>query len=79
MYDRREKALTDMWFIKSGAFIAGLSEGRTEGRAVGLSEVLKQGAEEKALETARKLKAMGLSVSQIAQATDLSPDCIEGL
>jgi predicted transposase/invertase (TIGR01784 family) len=67
LYDRREKALTDMWFIKSGAFNAGLSEGRTEG------------AEEKARETARKLKSMGLSVSQIAEATDLSPDSIEGL
>jgi predicted transposase/invertase (TIGR01784 family) len=41
---------------------------RTEGHAEGLSK----GHAEKAIEVARNLKKMGLSVSQIAEATGLS-------
>jgi predicted transposase/invertase (TIGR01784 family) len=50
----------------------GLEEGRKEGREEGLEKGLKQGREE-LWKTAKNLKAMGLSVEQIAAATGLAP------
>ena len=45
-------------------------EGFEDGRERGLAE----GRTEEKLETARRLKAMGLSPAQIAEATGLSPN-----
>ncbi|MCQ2268588.1 MAG: hypothetical protein MJZ83_06945 [Bacteroidaceae bacterium] len=45
-------------------------KGRAEGKAEGLAE----GEAKKALETARKLKELGIDVSIISQATGLSPE-----
>lgn len=45
----------------------GLAAGRAEGRAEGIAE----GRAECSLEIANQLKAMGLSLEQIAQATHL--------
>ena len=44
----------------------GLEEGRAEGEAIGMKK--------KAIETAKKLKAMKLTISQIAQATGLTEE-----
>ena len=49
----------------------GIAEGRAEGRAEGIAEGIRM--------TARKLKDMGLSDRQIAQATGLSPEDIRNL
>ena len=58
----------------------GLAEGRAEGRAEGLAEGRAEGRAEANIDTARKLKAMGmLSVQQIADATGLSIDEINQL
>ena len=54
---------------------AGLEEGRAEGRAEGLEE----GVQKKALEVAKNLKSMGLSIQDIQQVTGLSKDEIESL
>ena len=48
---------------------------RNEGISIGLS----QGAHQKAVETAKKLLSMSLSIENIAQATGLSPEEIEKL
>ena len=54
---------------------AGLEEGRAEGRAEGLEE----GVQKKALEVAKNLKSMGLSIQDIQRVTGLSKDEIESL
>ena len=54
-------------------FIAGEEYGRKEGISIGLS----QGAQQKAIETAKKFLAMGLSIEQVANGTGLSPEEIE--
>lgn len=52
----------------------GRMEGRMEGRAEGIAEGIAEGEAKKALETARKLKELGIDVSIISQATGLSPE-----
>ena len=56
-----------------------LAEGREEGRAEGRAEGLAAGRAEALLETARSLKAMGLPIDKIAEATNLSHDEIAAL
>ena len=48
-------------------------------RAAGYEQGIQQGRRENSLETARKLKALGVAVDVIAQSTDLSVEEIEGL
>jgi predicted transposase/invertase (TIGR01784 family) len=52
---------------------AGLADGRVEGRQAGLKDGREEGRMEGLRETARRLKAMGLSPDQIVQATGLDP------
>lgn len=52
----------------------GRAEGRVEGRAEGRVEGRAEGRAEEKLETARKLKELGIDVSIISQATGLSPE-----
>jgi predicted transposase/invertase (TIGR01784 family) len=53
---------------------AGIAEGKAEGRAEGKAEGKAEGRTEEKLETARRLRKMGLSPEQIAEATGLSPE-----
>ena len=48
-------------------------------RAAGYEQGMQQGRRENSLETARKLKALGVAVDVIAQSTDLSVEEIEDL
>ena len=61
----------------------GLAEGRTlglaEGRTQGLAEGLAEGRNERSVEIARKMKAMGMSVEQIAELTGLDSEEIVNL
>ena len=57
--------------IVRGGYNKGLAEGRAEGRA--------EGATDKALSIARKLKAKGLELADIMDATDLTEDEINKL
>ena len=57
----------------------GLVEGLVQGREEGLAEGLIQGREEGLLQTAKNLKAMGLSDADIQQATGLSMEVIAAL
>jgi predicted transposase/invertase (TIGR01784 family) len=64
--------------VKEGR-VAGRVEGLAKGLAKGLAEGIEKGMERSTLEIARNLKKMGLSVSQIADGTGLSPEAIEKL
>lgn len=57
----------------------GLAEGLIQGREEGLAEGLVQGREEGLLQTAKNLKAMGLSDTDIQRATGLSMKVIAAL
>ena len=59
--------------------LEGKEEGRAEGKAEGRAEGRAEGIAEGIRMTARKLKDMGLSDRQIAQATGLSPEDIQNL
>ena len=64
-------------------FAAGEERGRSEGIAIGekrgISLGITQGEHKKAIETAKKFLAMGLSIEQVADGTGLSPEEIEKL
>jgi predicted transposase/invertase (TIGR01784 family) len=74
-YQMRKMALSD-W--TSGVNFA-CGEGLQQGRMEGLNEGLRKGRIESRQEVAVNLKAMGISVEQIARATGLSPDEIAEL
>ena len=57
----------------------GRAEGKAEGRAEGKAEGLQEGAKQKAIETAKKMLAKGLDISDIANFTELSIVEIEAL
>ena len=57
----------------------GKDEGRCEDRADGRVEGLEEGVQKKALEVAKNLKSMGLSIQDIQRVTGLSKDEIESL
>jgi predicted transposase/invertase (TIGR01784 family) len=59
------------------AYDDGLEKGLERGRAEGLERGHVAGKEEAFLETARKLKNMGLSAEQISAATGLPPEALE--
>ena len=57
----------------------GLAEGRAEGLAEGRAEGLAEGRTEEKLATAKKMKAKGYPIDDIAEMTGLSPEEIEKL
>lgn len=57
----------------------GLEEGKKEGRKEGRKEDKEEGMLEARIETARKLKELGVATEAIASATGFSPDEIESL
>ena len=57
----------------------GLKEGMEKSRAEGHAEGRAEGEKLKALEIARTMKSMGMSVDVVANATGLSPEEIEEL
>ena len=57
----------------------GLKKGREEGRAEGLVEGMEKGMEQGKKEVARQMKKMGLSISQIVQASGLPEEVVKGL
>lgn len=74
-YDRHLDAIMVQEDVLNTAKIEGLAEGRAEGRAEGLAE----GRLEVNLDHARKMKAMGMSVQDIADITGLSQEQIDSL
>lgn len=74
-YDRSLKHYRDSLNVMRGAIQEGLEKGRTEGRAKGIAE----GRAEERMQVAKRMKAMGLAASQIAQVTGLETGEIERL
>ena len=57
----------------------GMEQGRAEGMAKGMAEGMAKGELSKGLEVARNLLAMGMSWTQIIQATGLTEDQLKQL
>ena len=74
---------TDIAVQRREAFDDGIAIGEKLGEergiSIGLSQGITQGEYKKAVETAKKFLAMGLSVEQVATGTGLSPEEIEKL
>ena len=71
IYQSDMKSERDILMMMQDQKEQGRAEGRTEGRA--------EGRAEERSEIAAKMKSMGLSPEQIAQATDLSIEVINSL
>lgn len=82
-YDRSLKHYRDSLNVMRGAIQEGLEKGRTEGRAKGIAEGrakgIAEGRAEERMQVAKRMKAMGLTASQIAQVTGLETGEIERL
>ena len=61
------------------AYVEGKSLGLAEGKFLGLAEGEVRGSRQKALETARNLLVIGLSIENIAKATGLTVEEVETL
>ena len=57
----------------------GMKEGMAKGKQEGLAEGMEKGMNQKALEIAENMLAMGLSAEQIAKATQLPLEIIKNL
>ena len=68
-YERRQMALSD--------YNSAINYARGEGMKKGIRKGMKEGRQESAFEIARKMKGMGLSVTQIAEGTGLPIKTIE--
>ena len=69
---KRNEQLRKEYHILPAALMDAFDEGKAEGEAHGKSLGLAEGSRQKAFETARNLRTMGLSNENIAQATDLT-------
>ena len=57
----------------------GMKEGMAKGKQEGLAEGMEKGMNQKALEIAKNMLAMGLSAEQVAKATQLPLEIIKNL
>ena len=57
----------------------GMEKGMAKGKQEGLAEGMEKGMNQKALEIAKNMLAMGLSAEQVAKATQLSLEIIKNL
>ena len=91
LYESRMKLKSDITTISETQFSAGVERGKSlglaegkslglaEGKSLGLAEGGVRGSRQKALETARNLLVIGLSVENIAKATGLTVQEVEAL
>ena len=79
LYESRMKLKSDIATISEVQFKSGLELGLSEGEARGKSLGLAEGSRQKALETAKNLLGIGLSIENIAKATGLSQEEVEAL
>ena len=95
LYESRMKLKSDITTISETQFSAGVERGLAEGKSLGLAEGKSlglaegkslglaegevRGSRQKALETARNLLVIGLSIENIAKATGLTIQEVETL
>ena len=75
----REKFLRDQLSRMEAARLEGLKEGQEEGKREGIKEGIKEGKKQGVLETAARMKGIGIELTVIGQATGLSAAEIEAL
>ena len=75
LYESRMKLKSDITTISETQFSAGVERGKS----LGLVEGEARGSRQKALETARNLLVIGLSIENIAKATGLTVQEVETL
>ena len=87
LYESRMKLKSDITTLSEAQYSAGIEQGKSlglaEGKSLGLAEGkslgLAEGSHQAKLETARNLRAMGLSLENIAKATGLTPQELASL
>ena len=83
LYESRMKLKSDIATISEAQYSAGVEQGKSlglaEGKSIGLAEGEARGSRQKALETARNLLVIGLSIENIAKVTGLTVQEVEKL
>ena len=79
LYDEDIKNMRDIYATRKFDEKRGMEKGIAKGRAEGRAEGRTEGELSKGLEVARKLLAMGMSWTQIIQATGLTEDQLKQL
>ena len=79
LYDEDIKNMRDIYATRKFDEKRGMEKGRAEGMAEGMAKGMAKGELSKGLEVARNLLAMGMSWSQIIQATGLTEDQLKQL
>ena len=74
LYDEDIKNMRDIYATRKFDEKRGMEKGRAEGMAEGMAKGMAKGELSKGLEVARNLLAMGMSWTQIIQATGLTED-----
>ena len=79
LYDEDIKNMRDIYATRKFDEKRGMEKGRAEGIAEGMVKGIAKGELSKGLEVARNLLAMGMSWTQIIQATGLTEDQLKQL
>ena len=79
IYEMSYNTERDIRYAQRVRYNQGIAKGREEGLEEGRAEGLEKGAHAKAIEVARNLKTIGMSVRQISQVTELSEEEVAGL
>ena len=79
LYDEDIKNMRDIYATRKFDEKRGMEKGMAKGRAEGLAEGRAEGELSKGLEVARNMLAIGMSWSQIMQATGLTEDQLKQL
>ena len=78
-YARKEAIEQGMAEGRAVGFEVGRAEGREEGRVEGRAEGRAEGSRDKAIEIARNLKGMGMTIEDIAEIVGLETEIIDNL
>ena len=78
-YETSKMAYRDIKNSVDTAKREGIAEGMEKGMELGMAEGMEKGMNQKALEIAENMLAMGLSAEQVAKATQLPLDIIKNL
>ena len=78
-YETSKMAYRDIKNSVETAKREGIAEGMEKGMELGMAKGMEKGMNQKALEIAKNMLAMGLSAEQVAKATQLSLEIIKNL
>ncbi|WP_259306431.1 transposase [Segatella copri] len=78
-YDESIKAVDDYYSGLYGSYVEGEEKGIAKGRAEGMAKGMAEGMAKEKIDTAYRLLSMGMSWSQIMQATGLTEEELKPL